>query len=999
MPTQEDFLFLRSAVASGALAPGHAEEVLAALERVEELGASSSAREIALNRGLLSSAHADQVAAAVKTPPPARAIRAIGNYQLLAKLGTGGMGVVYKAHQASMDRCVALKVLPRRLARDPSFIERFLREARSAARLNHPNIVRAYDVGEADGFYYFAMELVEGESLRQRIARLGRIGQADALEVAGQIAQALEHAHAHHLVHRDIKPDNILLTRHGVAKLADLGLAKHATDASLTQTDAPVGTPLYMSPEQARGMADHDPRSDIYSLGATLYHAVVGAPPFTGPTSASIISQHLFERPRPPRAVVPELSEGMSALLLKMLAKKPQTRHQSAAELLRDISRVRRGGLPAGARARSGSTRIPRSRRRRRRSPLLSWLAAAGVALVLLAVWLLCANHARAILPPVHGGTTLPPPVHGGIEGGQNPPHPSPPRERGGNGSAASRDEGMAELGRIREWIKTTHPDPKAAIRRLKLLAANYPGSAAVGPARDEIAAFEAQLHAAGRTAFDDALAEARRLADQEKFAQAAALLDRFGEEHRDFGKEASEGRGGVIAKAADLDRQLREQAQALAEKGDAAGALALYQRIIAFDIPQFTARAKREIELIQARQADAQRREAERARLEALDATALFHGKCRLLDGGKAELTYDFSDPAQLADWDFRGGLGELAGSQLALRGAQAVLRAPLGGEIQATIDIADAAGAPGEWSVALAADAASPPACAIVLPERPGQPLVLRAAQRDLGRCQAPFRLGEPRKLALSLRPRGVALQIDGKDALASRYPAGAAPSGDLHLYISAAGERGARVSGVTLVAALPEAWVAAELEQLRGRLSRQAELAVKPQHLLFNGVTLNPWVTEGGAWQVVDDAATTRSPGRLALRDWDHGDLELRLKIRPLEADAAVRIGFRAARSGERYELVLGSGPAERTLVLAAGPGGRTEETLARFAERVDWKADRWYDLRLVAVGTEIRAELDGVLLCLARDDRRPRGSLVLDVARGAAAFKDVTARTLD
>lgn len=272
----------------------------------------------------------------------------IGGYELLEKIGRGAVGVVYKARQVSVDRIVALKVLDPKYARNDKYVQRFLREGRSAARLDHANIVRGIDAGiSPEGYYYFAMEYVGGVTVKHLMKRAGVLPEAKAVDIATQIARALEHASGVGLVHRDIKPENIILTKEGVAKLADLGLAKSVVeDVSVTVVGQAMGTPMYVSPEQAKGLDSVDLRSDIYSLGATLYHMATGSAPFDGENPTVIMLKHINEEPPPPRERNPDLSEGLCHVLMKMLAKEPDERYQSAAELISDLEAVA-AGLPA----------------------------------------------------------------------------------------------------------------------------------------------------------------------------------------------------------------------------------------------------------------------------------------------------------------------------------------------------------------------------------------------------------------------------------------------------------------------------------------------------------------------------------------------------------------------------------------------------------------------------------------------------------------------------
>jgi eukaryotic-like serine/threonine-protein kinase len=409
----------------------------------------------------------------------------LGGYRLVSKLGQGGMGAVYRAVQESMDRTVAIKVLPRNLAQNQDFIGRFLREARAAGKLSHPNIVAGIDAGFADGYYYFAMEYVEGSNLGDRLDAEGALAEAEAIEITVQIAEALEHAHEEGIIHRDVKPENILVTESGTAKLCDLGLARSTGgDMRLTQAGMAVGTAYYMSPEQSRGQ-EPELSADIYSLGATLYHLVLGRPPFDGENSMQVMQKHINEVPPKPSEVCPgAISSALEAVILKMIAKRPEQRYESMAEVAAELQSVRAGGIPAtlkvsvAERRRSGrrgtrstaavravATRVGtavrdpalRATRKRASGKLLPVIGAIAI-LVAIALALLIFKGSDVPGTPAGGrkgidpGIATPAAVPGGTkrESGSPPPEPLPVIPTGPSAFTAS-------------WRQLSIPDgPKA---------------------------------------------------------------------------------------------------------------------------------------------------------------------------------------------------------------------------------------------------------------------------------------------------------------------------------------------------------------------------------------------------------------------------------------------------------------------------------------------------------------------------------------------------------
>ncbi len=279
-----------------------------------------------------------QEAVGAKSSDSKEKLTQLGEFRLIKVLGSGGMGAVYKARQTSLDRDVALKVLPKHLVGNKTFVERFKREARLMAKLDHPNILHCYGSGEDHGFHFLAVEYGEAGSMQHWLNKLGKLEVGDALHVVLACARALEYAHEQGLIHRDIKPDNILLTAGGVVKLADLGLAKAITeDAGLTRTGTAAGTPLYMSPEQARDVKRVDARSDIYSLGCMLYCFLAGRPPFQGETLVEINEAKEKGKYPPSRRFNPNVPERLDLYIDKMLAKQPEYRYATCTELIKDL--------------------------------------------------------------------------------------------------------------------------------------------------------------------------------------------------------------------------------------------------------------------------------------------------------------------------------------------------------------------------------------------------------------------------------------------------------------------------------------------------------------------------------------------------------------------------------------------------------------------------------------------------------------------------------------
>lgn len=385
---------------------------LVARERIEAVASarrvspqSRSLVDILIDSGEVPREEAEQAAEEAHSldealAPELPAGKKLGEFRLIREIGRGGMGIVYEAHQESLGRRVALKVLPAGAALDERLAVRFLREARAAGRLRHPGIVPVYTSGRADGVLYFAMELIEGRSLAEAIS-LGPMAPQDAARIAAEVARALEFAHAAGLVHRDVKPENILLSSDGRARVADFGLVHETSAGSFTLSRHVLGTPAFIAPEQARGESV-DSRTDVYGLGAVLYSMLAGSAPYAGDVPSLVLARVLSEDPRDLVSLRPELPRVLVAICQRAMARDPGERYASAAALAEDLDRFL-----------EGSPALEHASERVARSLLKKGIVRAAAAVVavgaLLAVGLILQKRLEA---PALVGTSSPPELH-----------------------------------------------------------------------------------------------------------------------------------------------------------------------------------------------------------------------------------------------------------------------------------------------------------------------------------------------------------------------------------------------------------------------------------------------------------------------------------------------------------------------------------------------------------------------------------------------------------
>lgn len=309
----------------------------------------------------------------------------IGGYEIISKVGEGGLGVVYKARQLSIGRVVALKVLHEKWMGDDEFRKRFLVEARIVGRLSHPNLIQVIDVGRHRNQLYYSMEFVDGDTVEKIIENSpdGKMPVGDALDVIFQVAGALQYLAGRKIVHRDVKPGNIMVTRKGVAKLGDFGFVKSSLDSVLSPDGEILGTPDYISPEAANGERNIDFRSDIYSLGVTFYHMLAGRPPFSG-SSSEVLDSHIYHRPPDITESCPDLPKNVVAIVRRMMEKKPEDRYQTYDALFADLELARREHAPQTQAA-------PEAERAGYYSDLQRKIRVLTIALIALAVGLVAA--------------------------------------------------------------------------------------------------------------------------------------------------------------------------------------------------------------------------------------------------------------------------------------------------------------------------------------------------------------------------------------------------------------------------------------------------------------------------------------------------------------------------------------------------------------------------------------------------------------------------------
>jgi len=591
LPNDRDCEFARIAVELKLLTQEQAEALLADLSTAESLGSGESIAKLAVSRGLLFQADCDALDERVERSMGRR--EEVGGFELIERIGRGGMGTVYRARQLSMDRIIALKILAKRLARSETYVRRFIREAQAAAKLNHPNIVQGINVGESNGYYYFAMEYINGETAAQKVKRAGPLSEKEAVAICRQMAQALDHAHTRaNIIHRDVKPQNILLDTNGVAKLADLGLAREAVqgDATVTMTGVTLGTPDYISPEQIRGEADLDGRCDIYSLGATLYQLVTGKPPYRGETANVTMARHLTEPVPDPIAEGVKISPTTAGIIRKAMQKDKAARFQNATELAAALEAIERrlaahDAVPPTVTA---SPRRPRAARAARRVPPVAIFSAIGIVLLALILIAVLANRDKKPAPPEPDASQS----QGVVQQPQPEPEPQPePQPK----PEPPPPPGATEHELAKQAADNLRDDPARLIPTLEDILSRAAGTeyaSAISVLLDN-AKEELRTKAAGTLAeLED---QADRLTADKSFGKALAALDSFPDSLRisEWPGKIESAKARVLAAADTSFQACRRRAEAAAGEQDFDRAIAAIEEVKSWGVPRLAVAAQ----------------------------------------------------------------------------------------------------------------------------------------------------------------------------------------------------------------------------------------------------------------------------------------------------------------------------------------------------------------------------------------------------------------------
>jgi serine/threonine protein kinase len=611
MPTDQDQEFIRFAVAGGHLTQEQADRAIQALADIEELGGTASAPDMLLRQGLLDERAIGLVRQSIAVSKTSmRVPRELGGFELCERIGQGGMGSVFRARQKDLGRDVAVKLLAPRLSQNARFVQRFMREARAAGRLSHPNIVAAIDVGESEGFHYFAMEFVAGESLGKLIARDGPLPLARALAITSEVAQALDHAHERGLIHRDIKPDNILIDHDGRSRVADFGLAKAVGSEAEPGGGNFVGTPAYVAPEQVRSDPDIDCRADIFSLGVVLFEMLTGQRPFTGSNPVAVAAAVVSEPLPSVRKIRRDVPLAVARLLDRMTAKNRADRFATPADLLRALDSATKaprpaarppalGGAPGAAPAQQPRRVTQRRRQSHTGAYVFAFLAIGG----LLALLVYLAGPGRKSKTSSREAVSV------------NAEQREPPPDTTGKMVDNTAKRLLAQLNSENRKAKAfAASNPSAYVsqmQRYQRILENFPpatrrsldseGLAVVKQAENELARLEAAAAKAASEELARRSTKADALMEDGNLAAALRLFETFPTELRTAQgmRELQTLRGKYRTRAAEAFDVLDEKGRELVRENELEKARALYASVRGIGITTIETRVTRAIQQI----------------------------------------------------------------------------------------------------------------------------------------------------------------------------------------------------------------------------------------------------------------------------------------------------------------------------------------------------------------------------------------------------------------
>ncbi len=922
----------------------------------------------------------------------------IEGYRILSKIGQGGMGTVYKARQEEDGKIIALKVLPRKMALRGDFVERFLREARAASRIKSEHIVRTLDVGFSGGYYYFAMEYVEGESVDTTLALDGPMDESAAVGIASQMAFALRDAERAGMVHCDIKPGNIIVTLDGVAKLADLGLARETTDNSMTQTGTTLGTPNYMSPEQAKAVRSLDVRSDIYSLGVTFYHMVTGAVPFHGDTSMLTMLKHLNEQPVAPITRRPGISKGCNDVILKMLAKDRNERYRNACELIVDLDLVIDGKLPQFAEStisapgqvqeesRAAPTDASRFGDEIRKHSRVQWFkTAAFVFLVSIVVVALAIT-----LWPENTTTTKTEKNARSVTGNTETHNTAAERAaraalRGAKKFAAENPGKLVDITKRFATVERDHKETSIGpkVRHLRIEAQ---------------AKLKAAVNGALKTCHDDADAHA----SQDRFTQAIAAYDEFPSSLRTKraaavirqAKRALAARATIARSETEAERLLTAARQTRSDHQQTARTL--WKLVRNHATTQFYATHSSEAEALLIKAETAQ-----------LSVDNIFAVKPAPAAGGTAELTYDFSDAAQAGDWPTTWkerslGRWTVAQNEMMAESGLAHFKVPINGDFKIELLVRDLRAA--SVRLHMPSPDASPKTNGYTFTwQRTGNGAVstVSHAGKKLGKEKrvARFRAIGGVKLTLEIKA-GVLTARVGNRLLHRVRATGPESSGYL---VFDRFTRNARLAHVTLRCKLDRAWLQEKfLDPIKKTVIERIHWATMPGVTLLEGSDASKWTLSAPAhWTFAEGQASAAAGANCEMITGKHGwrDYVFGAKLSPGSRAGTVQLLFRwaggpAPASDARGYCAEFDAQANRVRLLKVT--GKKTQTLRE--SNLTTLGVEWYDVAVEARGTRIRVLVGGREILSAEDATYGTGRACLASRGTGARFSHITAKVM-